>query len=409
MQRRSPEPRLGQPAVPPGLSLSCPARELARALAVVARIVPRRTALPVLGQVLLEASAGRVALTTTDLEVGVRKAVPAEVARQGATAVPARLLADLVAALPEERVTMQAGEDAMTISSGRLATTLQTIPAQEFPPGPWPEGGGRLVVPAAPLLSAIEQVRPAISTDEARPALTGALLRFERQRLTLVATDGHRLVVRHLDGVEGRLEASLVVPGRALGELRRAFRAERAAVEVLVSPTRSQVLFRSGDTEVCSLLLDGQFPDHERVVPAAVSATALLDRAALVQAVKAVALCARSGSRAVRLCGERGTVRLTAEAAGVGDAAAVLEARLTGDEFQLVLNARYLLDAVTAVGGDEVELRCAGPLAPGLVRSAGSDDCRYAIMPVRLAKPAAPRRDGGSELIVRDLPPPRGG
>jgi DNA polymerase III subunit beta len=374
------------------MKLSCPARQLARALDAVVHIIRNRPALPVLAHVLLEAADGRLALTTTDLEVGVRRSLPVELLAPGATAAPARLLADLAAALPDERLSLEVEGGTMRLGCGRFATTICTLDAKEFPPGPQAQEVDRLQLPSTALLKAIEQVRPAISTDTARPVLTGMLFRLEAGRLELVATDTHRLAVRRLAGVEGGLEAQLVVPASALGQLPRVFREESGSLEVLVSSLRNQVFFRSSDAEVASRLLEGQFPDHERLVPEQLSAVARLQREDLVRTVRAVALFAGDrGARPVRLRCGAGSMRVMAATEMVGDADAKLPAQLSGEEFQIAFNARYLLDALAALEGDEVELCSAGALAPGLLRDIESDECLHLIMPIRLAEPALGR------------------
>jgi DNA polymerase III subunit beta len=195
--------------------------------------------------------------------------------------------------------------------------------------------------------------------------------------------------MRRLAGVEGELEARLVVPASALGELTRVFRDESGPLEVLVSALRNQVFFRAGEAEVASRLLDGQFPNYEQLVPQQSSSVARLGREDLVRTVRAVALFAgEGGARPVRLRCQGSFLDVMAAAAMVGDAEAELPAQLSGDAFQVAFNARYLLDALAALDGDEVELRSAGALAPGLLQAAESDECRHLIMPVRLAEPA---------------------
>jgi DNA polymerase-3 subunit beta len=372
------------------MKLSCPARELARALDSVVHVVRNRPVQPVLGYVLMEAEAGRLALTATDLEVGVRRALSVEVAAEGAVAAPARLLAELAAALPDARVTLEAAGNALVLTCGRFVTSLCTLPAGEFPPGLQPEEVDRLRLPVEALLRAVEQVRPALSTDTGRPVLTGMLFRLEAGCLQLLATDGHRIAMRRLAGVEGELNASLVVPAAALAQLPRVFRDLAGELEILASAARSQIFFRCGGSEVASRLLPGEFPDVERVLPKEYPASARLAREDLIKTARTVALFADGGARAVRLRCQAGSVLLTAEA-DAGDARAELRSQLTGDEFQVAFNGRYLVDALTAMDGDEVELRCAGPLAPGLIRGAGSDECFHVIMPVRLEPPAGRR------------------
>src|SRR5437660_9684683 len=189
------------------MKFDCDGAMLDKALGAVVRVVPNRATLPILGHVLLEAGAEGLTLTTTDLEVGIRTSVPAEVAEAGATTVPAKLLAGVVGELNEDRVTMTLKDDRLRISAGRSNTTLATMEAAEFPPGPQPADGEAIRLPREQLLTAIGRVRPAASTDEARAVLTGVFVRRDGEHLTLVATDGHRLVESRLEGVTSAEEA----------------------------------------------------------------------------------------------------------------------------------------------------------------------------------------------------------
>jgi len=239
------------------LRLTCQPSVLSQALQTVSRAISTRTTLPILNNLLLETTAEGLALTATNLEIGIRKVIPAEVAEEGSTTAPARLLTEFVGTLPDEPLEMalDAGTQTLSVRCGRFDTHIKCIEADEFPPGPRPDEGDRLAIALDDLLSAVEQTQMAASTDEARPVLTGELLHIETRKLVLVATDGHRLAERRLSAASGEeLEAHLIVPARALGELPRAFRGETSEVEVIVSKARNQVFFRAGTSEVTQLM-----------------------------------------------------------------------------------------------------------------------------------------------------------
>ncbi|HLI55680.1 MAG TPA: DNA polymerase III subunit beta, partial [Actinomycetota bacterium] len=235
------------------MKLSCQPSTLGQALQVVSRAISTRTTLPILNNILLETTTEGLALTATNLEIGIRKVVPAEVLEEGTTTVPARLLTDFVSSLPDDALEMSLdlGTQTLSLRCGRFDTHIKCIEAEEFPPGPRPDEGDRFAIPLDELLGAIDQTQMAASTDEARPVLTGVLLHIEDSQRTLAATDGHRLAVRKLpaNGASG-LDARLIVPARALAELGRAFRGETEEVEVIVSKARNQIFFRAGTSEV---------------------------------------------------------------------------------------------------------------------------------------------------------------
>jgi DNA polymerase-3 subunit beta len=370
------------------LKLTCQPSVLSQALQAVSRAISTRTTLPILNNILLETTGEGLALTATNLEVGIRKVVPAEVSEDGSTTAPARLLTDFVGTLPDAPLEMSLDTATQTLSlrCARFDTHIKCIEADEFPPGPRPDEGDRMTIPLDDLLLAIEQTQIAASSDEARPVLTGILLQIEPGGQTLAATDGHRLAVRKLHARGGEeLDARLIVPARALAELPRAFRGESDEVEVIISKARNQVFFRAGTSEVTSRLIDGTYPNYTQVIPSKSSTSVRVPITDLSQTVRAVALFARDSSNVIRLRTENGGVVLSATTNEVGDSRAELPAKVDGTEIQIAFNARYIVDALAVIGGEEVELRFDGPLGPGLIQPPGQEDYLYVIMPVRVA------------------------
>jgi len=361
---------------------------LGAALQVVCRAISPRTTLPILQNLLLEATDEGLSLTATNLELSIRQVVPAEVAVPGATTVPARLLADFVATLPATRsLTLGLDDTTLALECGRIETHIRCMPDGEFPPGPRPDGGDRLTAPLAGLLRAIEHTQAAADTNEARPVLTGELLEIGPEGLALVATDGHRLAVAKLAAATSEIPAArLIVPARALAELPRAFKGQSGDVEVLVSLARNQVFFRCGTSEVATRLIDGQYPNYTQVVPREEAKTiARASTAELVQAVKAVSQFAKDGATTVRLALADGAIRVSAATNEVGDGQADIDAEIEGDDVIVAFNGKYLLDALGTLG-DRVELRSDGALSPALMRTVGDESALHVIMPVRTAQ-----------------------
>jgi DNA polymerase-3 subunit beta len=371
------------------MKFDCDVKTLHKALGAVVRVIPNRTTMSILGHMLLRAEKSNLVLTATDLEIGIRTSIDAEVAEPGATTVPAKLLAGVVGELNEDRVTVLLKDDRLRISAGRSNTTLATAAAEEFPPGPQPAEGEAITLPREELLTAIAQVRPAVSTDEARPVLTGVFVRLDAERLTLVTTDGHRLVERHVAGVPSGQE-SVIVPVKALAELARAFKDETGDVELRFASARNQVFFRCGAAEVSSRLIEGQYPNYDQVIPKQASTVVRVPRAELVRAVRMVGVVAESiGARPVSLLIDHSGIRATAQALDVGEAEAEIEADLEGEATHIALSSRFLLDALSAFDTERVELRLAGPLAPAIIRGVDVESCTCVVMPIRLAVPPA--------------------
>ncbi len=362
---------------------------LSASLSLVSRAVSPRSTLPVLSNVLLETEAEGLRVTATNLDLTISALVGATVHEEGRVTVPARLFAEYVASLDETACTMEVEErtQMLKISSGVQRTNLHGIDAVEFPPLPARETAPAFEVDAAALQQAINQTSVAASGDEQTPVLTGVLLHVDGSRLTLVATDRHRLAVKTLEAqvtTEGAVNGTVIVPARHLAELARAINPSRPTVGVAFSDARNQVFFTLRDMEISSRLIEGNYPNYAQVIPAHSTTTVVLPTALLLKSAKTAAVLARDASNPVRLRAGKGELELIAQAAEVGDHDAPLPARVDGEEVQVAFNARYLLDALQAIDGDDVELALNGPLQPAVVRAQGKEDDLCVIMPVRV-------------------------
>ena len=276
-------------------------------------------------------------------------------------------------------------------AASSMGTTLATTNADEFPPGPQPAEGEAITLPREELLTAIGQVRPAVSTDEARPVLTGVLMRLDGERLTPATTDGHRLVERHVEGVKNSAE-TVIVPVKALVELGRALEDETGEVELRFAAARNQVFFRCGAAEVSSRLIEGQYPNYDAAIPKRATTVVRVARSELVRAVRMVGVVSESiGVQPVSLLIDEAGIRVMSQAPEIGEAEAEVEAKLEGTPTHIALNSRFLLDALGAFDVDRVELRLAGPLSPAVIRGVDVESCTCVVMPIRLAVPPAAR------------------
>ena len=368
------------------MRLACDASELAEALGVVSRALPARTSLPVLGTVLVEATDDGLELTATNLEFGIRRRLGAEVLAEGAVAVPGRLLTEFASAITGERLEIDVTErgDSLGLRSESFRTEIRCLDPDEFPPAPSPEGGRRLVLGARALVEAIGDTLGAASTDEARPVLTGLLMRVEGGALVVAASDGYRLAERsvRLDDPVAGLTA--IVPSRAMGEAARLFRGVDGPIEITVGPQGNQVFFRGPEAELTSRVIDGAYPDYRRVIPDTVGTSATVDAAELGRRLRALAPFAQDSAHVVRLAVTPRSLVLRAATVEVGSAETELAADVAGPETALALNARYLLDCL-ATAGQRVELQLHGPLGPAVVRRPEGDPYVYLVMPVRYA------------------------
>lgn len=377
------------------MKVSCLLENLSRGLSIVTRAVAPRSTLPVLGNVLVATEAGRLRLSATNLELGITAWIGAKIEEQGATTVPARTFADLVNALPDDRVDMQLAVRTQTLNirCGQSNNDLKCIDAQEFPPLPPSDLEPDLVLDTSDLKEMISQVVFAASTDDARPVLTGVLLEVGTGQLTLAAADGFRLSVRTAHPpapVAGPLRA--IVPARTLAELARVLSDGDESVSMSLPPNRAQVIFRAKNVEVVSQLIEGSFPDFRGIIPTSYSTRSILPTLAFLRACKAAEIFAREAAYSTRLLItpggelEPGKVEISATAAQTGSNETIVDATIEGAPLEIAFNVRYLLDVLNVIDTPNVALETSGPSSPAVVRPVGRDDFLHVIMPMHLGR-----------------------
>jgi DNA polymerase-3 subunit beta len=339
--------------------------------------------------VLLETTDSGLRVTATNLDLTISALVPAEVAAEGRTTVPARLLSEYATSLSEAPCSMELdpATQILRLACGVHRTNLHGIDAVEFPPLPAHDGERAIEAESIAFQNAVTQTVMAASQDEASPVLTGVLMQVSGSSLTLAATDRHRLAVKTLEvTVNGDVPPEpVIVPSRHLGEVARAINAGRPKVGIAFSDARNQVFFSLGDVNVSSRLIEGTYPNYSQVIPGESATTVNLPTAALLRDVRTASVLARDAANPVRLRVGEGMLTLHAQTAEVGEDEAPLTASVRGDEVQIAFNARYMLDALSVLDSDEVQLSFNGALHPGVIRPAGRDDYLCIIMPVRVA------------------------
>ena len=369
------------------MKLSVMQENLARGLQVVSRAVSTRSTLPVLNNVLLRTEDGGLKLTATNLEIGITYWVPGKIETAGAMTVPARLLTDIVNGLPaNERVDLeQQAQEMLHITAGRFETHVKGIDAEEFPAIPAAGERPTTRIPQNVLRAALDQVTFAAATDEARPILTGVLAKFEGNQLTLAAADNYRIAVKTIPILDPVEETNIVVPARSLHELSRVLADTDNPIDLVLSPSRNQVLFHLEGVDLVSRLIDGQFPNYQQVIPKSHTTRAIVDRDQLLKAVRLASLIASSSANIVKLrVGKDAETGLTVSAAAdVGDNKSDVEAQVEGDGTTIAFNARYLLDVLANVTVDQFSIELNGPLSPGVFRPVDDGGYVHVVMPVK--------------------------
>ena len=370
------------------MRVTCSTQNLGQGLHIVSRAVSSRTTLPILNNVLMEATPGKLRLTATNLEIGIKQAIDAEVQEEGSITVPARLLTDYVSANPDASISMTLDKknQSLKLKSEHFDADIRGIDPADFPPVPSGTEGRKVQLSQADLKDAIEQTVIAASSDEGRPVLTGVYAQLNGGHVTFAATDGHRLAVKTLAvPADGQQPDTMVIPARALAELSRILKGGSEQVDLTVAPQKNQVFFKAGDVELMSRLIEGTYPNYQQVIPAQSTTTITTKTQDLLFTTKMVSLFSKDAANVIKFKTEGGKLTLTANTSEVGQNVAGVDAKIDGQDLQVAFNSKYLLDVLAILGTEEVQLGFTGPLNPGIIRPVGKDDYLYIIMPVRVA------------------------
>ena len=364
--------------------------DLVRELSLSQGVVEKKTTIPILSNVLLEAAGERVTLTATDLELGIRCSCPARVKKEGAGTVPARKLLDYVRLLPEGDVNMKFLDNHWAnITSGRSRTRIAGMSRESFPELPvMPEPITE--IPIKVLSSMIARTSFAISMEESRFTLNGALLLMRPEGLTMVATDGHRLAyVQAKPENSGNVEKLFraLVPKKAMAELTKLADDATDEGKAVFAGDDNHLFFQVGHRLLITRKLTGNFPDYERVLPKDHLHTATLERNEIRSAIERVAQFADERSRAIRVQFTPGEVRVFSSSVETGESEESVPGDYQGPDLEIGFNATYLLDFLRAISQDRVAFELKDQKSAGELRPAGDtvpDQYRYVVMPMRI-------------------------
>lgn len=357
--------------------------DLLKPLSVVANVVERRQLKPSLSHVLLTAT-DTLTLVGTDLDVELKAVVErAEIRQAGAITVPGRKLLDIVRALPAlATVDLRLDEGRMVIKAKNSRFTLVTLPASEFPAGEEAAMGADVLWPAAKLRRLLEKTHFCMAQQDARYFLNGLLMDVLADEVRMVATDGHRLALARYEGVGATESRQAIVPRKAVTELIRL--CADADSEVSVGIGGNHVRAAVGGLQLLGKLIDGRFPDYEKVIPRGAGVRAVLERELLKESLHRVAILASEKYRGVRFGLSTGRLTLSAQNPEQEEAREELPAEYEGEDLEIGFNVNYVLDAISALEGDEVEISLVDANSSATLKSPASADLLYVVMPMRL-------------------------
>ena len=360
---------------------------LHQGLQAVSASIPSKTTLPVLSNILLEATADGVRMSGTDLDVAVRVQVPAEVTERGTLTAPGRKLQEIAKELPDQPVQITAQGDQLEITCGRSRFKINGLPSEEFPSLPEVDLDAGWSVSGTDLQNLISRTSFAVSTEESRPILNGVLWELREGAMRMVATNGHRLARMGVKADTGSLPSSdLIVPPSALQQVQRLFKDED---RVEVAKGGNHLGFRAGSTEVYTRLIEGSYPNYEQVIPKDNDKNAVVQKKTMASAVRRMAVVASDQTHRIRLKFDNDRVILNVLTPDLGEGHDELELAYQGDELEIGFNAAYLLEVLRNMPTDEVKMTFKAPERAATVEPVGidgaeADDYLCLVMPLRL-------------------------
>ena len=368
-------------------------QQLAHCVSMVSRAVSPRSTLPVLSNILVKTDKGRLRLSATNLELGITCWIGARIDGEGAITVPARTFTDMVSALPDDRVilTLDNSTQTLNIHCGTSDTNIKGIDAEEFPPIPEPNLDEGVPLNITNFKDMVQQVAFAASTDEARPVLTGVLLKIDGDHITMAATDGFRISIREDEipnAVSRPIEA--IIPARALVELSRIIGGDKALI-MTFPPDRGQVIFHMDDLELVSQLIEGGFPDYRAIIPQNFKTHTLLSTTGLLKACKQSEIIAREGTNVARLNiipetddASPGILEISSNSEQTGTSEVIVDASVDGVPLLVAFNVRFLREVLEVVKADNVWLETNAANTPGLIHPQGDEHFKHIIMPMHI-------------------------
>jgi len=357
-----------------------------KALTLASRFSSSRAQLPVLGNILLASSKNKLSISATNLEISIALAIGAKVEKEGAITVPSRIITDIISNLAPGAINLEAEKEQLKISAENFSSVVSGMNPSDFPEVPRVIGKAALTLPKEEFLETLSQVLFAASIDDTRPVLTGVLLIFKKGQLIAVATDGFRLSQKKMTLKERVKEGRLILPRNVLLEALR-LAGEGTTLSLETKTGEKQCVFGIDDTVLSSRVIEGEFPDFERIIPKESTLKINLDKEDLLRAVKLASIFARDSANIVEMKVAKGSVLLSAESQISGSQEAQVEARvegLTSAGFEISFNYRFLEEFLHAAKGEEIQLEFSSPSAPGIFTDPKDPSFLHLIMPVRI-------------------------
>ena len=362
------------------MKLQVTQENLNKAVGSVSRVASTRSTLPVLANVLIKTSNNLLTISATNLNIAITHSIGAKVSKEGSITVPARLMQDFIASLPPSVIDLELDGTKLKITSDKYNSVINGIISDDYPVMPSIESNKHFKIDSSKLKEALSQVIFAASNDETRPILTGVLFTSSDEKLYLAATDSYRLAEKEIMKTDKKI--NLLIPASSMHDLLRLLPDTSDSVEIFYDD--NQVKFIVGEIELLTRLLSGTYPDYKKLIPTKFKTKAVLKKADLLNIVKVSALFARenAGSVKIEVSSDDNSLSIKSIASQIGENSASADAKTTGDG-DITLNSRYMIDALNAMTGDEIEFGFNDKLEPTLLSDPAKKDYAHIIMPLK--------------------------
>lgn len=363
------------------MKFSLLSENLQKNLSFVNRAVSVKSQSPILGNFLLEAKKGKLTISATDLEIGIRIEVPANIEKEGGVMIPAKIFTDFISSIPTGKTSFELIENNLKVTAGKAKSNFQTSNKEEFPKLFDEKGEKLFEIKKENLEKDFTSVVFAASTDIGRPALSGVLIKGDTgNKAEIVATDGYRLSLKQLN--KDFSTSSFLIPARIIKELLTNKNEEDIAV--FISKKNNQIIFEQEGIIIVGRLIDAEFPNYEKIIPQDFEVKVWFNKNELYEAVKLSSIFARDSANIIKLSILKNSISVSANAPSVGENVSEVEAKVEGEENQIAFNARYLLDLLGTIDEEEMVFEMTGPLSPGVFKLKNDPTFLHLIMPIRV-------------------------
>jgi len=371
------------------MKLSLLQENLNLALTNVSRFVSTKAQLPILNNILISTDEGRIKLSATNLDLGINYWIGGKIEEEGSVTIPAHEITEFISYLSSGKIDISLNNNLLNIKSNKTESDFATTPAADFPELPKFDPKKSFDLDIALLNNSVSQIAFSAATDDTRPVLTGILCQFTQENLSLVSTDGFRLSQKNIKLVnpitlpEGKEKLSFLIPARSLTEVTKLAK-NNTKLQISVVRDDHQIMFVLDDIELLSSVLDGQYPDYQKIIPENFSTNIFINREEFSQAIKIASVFAKESANVVKLKIQNNSIEITANAPQKGKNKIEVDARIEGEGLEIAFNYKFVSDFLNICKGKELVIKLNESLTPGLFQDQSDPAFTHIIMPVRI-------------------------